>query len=476
VKRSSVGRVALASVALALEYLLISLRFDAETLLQLTGRWGVLGRVGALATLGLVVATSAFVLREAPAFSRRAEAPLAPVRFDMLALHALLYGAFFALTHHLFGGVLAGGQIGYWFLAWSTLGVASALSLLFGLVGLPALRAFLAPGVVIAGLAVGSGAWFAGSLTAELWRPLSAATLALVALLMRPFFEDFAASPEELTVRLNAFAIDIAPECSGFEGIGLIFVLISCYLIAFRNELRFPAALALLPIAIGAVWVGNALRIALLMLLGAYVDETLALGGFHSKAGWAFFCAIGLGLAVWGRRSSLFARQLDEPGVTTDNPTAAYLMPELGIIAGGLVTGMFARTVDLAYGVGGYRNRLPISLRLPRPLPRPRTQDHCSGRRSWYRRRSLVGAQRRTGPRPSGGRGPSVRGPPRLVSLALDLGTLLRFSARGSALRGARVPRVPVAMVHEPGLHVGVLRTLEADAGARFVLGVRPAP
>ena len=145
--------------------------------------------------------------------------------------------------------------------------------------------------------------------------------------------------------------MSIAPECSGLEGMGLIGALFVGYLFAFRSSLECsPNALALLPLGLALVWFGNALRIAALMLIGAYADAELAYGAFHSKAGWVFFCAVALGLGTAGRRLSFFSLDAD-PSERVDNPTAAYLVPLLALIGAALVTGSFARTVDQYYAV-----------------------------------------------------------------------------------------------------------------------------
>jgi exosortase E/protease (VPEID-CTERM system) len=342
-------RLVLASAVLVLEYLIISVAFDAETLRTLSG-WEAIGRIGALAPLGLAVVTAMFLLRGAPELSLPAEVPAPTIRHGLIALHGLSYLAFFFLTQRIFGGGAASIRHPVlWFALWTAVGGTSALLLLVGLLGVRVLRTGMASGTVLAGAGVGVAAWLAGGFTTTFWRPLSLATLSVVSALLRPFFPDVEANPEDVSLRLRDFEITIAPECSGLEGVGLIAVMIVGYLIAFRKTLRFPAAFALLPLAIATVWIGNALRMSGLMLLGAFGDPELALGGFHSKAGWAFFCVIALGFAVLGRRARLFAREPEVPGTITDNPTAGYLMPVLGLIAGALVTGMFTRAVDTWY-------------------------------------------------------------------------------------------------------------------------------
>jgi exosortase/archaeosortase family protein len=72
----------------------------------------------------------------------------------------------------------------------------------------------------------------------------------------------------DATVGTDEFWVRVLPVCSGYEGIGLIVVFLSAYLVGFRERFRFPQALLLLPIAIVAVWGLNVVRIVVLILVG----------------------------------------------------------------------------------------------------------------------------------------------------------------------------------------------------------------
>src|SRR5207344_659433 len=101
-------------------------------------------------------------------------------------------------------------------------------------------------------------------------------------------------------------------------------------------RLWFPRALLLLPIATALVFVGNALRIALLIAVGIYLSPEVALSGFHSKAGWLFFCAIALSLIAFVQHTRWFARAAATPASADDaptwNPALTYLAPLLALI------------------------------------------------------------------------------------------------------------------------------------------------
>ena len=64
------------------------------------------------------------------------------------------------------------------------------------------------------------------------------------------------------------FSVEIAPWCSGIEGVGLILAFGVLWLVAFRRECRFPQSLVLLPLGAALIFVLNAVRIAALILIG----------------------------------------------------------------------------------------------------------------------------------------------------------------------------------------------------------------
>jgi exosortase/archaeosortase family protein len=115
-------------------------------------------------------------------------------------------------------------------------------------------------------------------------------------------------------VSTPSFAVHIAPACSGIEGIGLVSVFLAVYLWVYRRDLRFPQAYVLLPIGMLTIWLLNAVRIALLVLIGGWAPEA-AVKGFHSVAGWLFFNAAVCGLAAASWRFKFFR----------PSPSAEYL-------------------------------------------------------------------------------------------------------------------------------------------------------
>jgi hypothetical protein len=97
------------------------------------------------------------------------------------------------------------------------------------------------------------------------------------------------------------------------------------------------------------LWLLNVVRIVALILIGhsGYID--VALGGFHSKAGWLLFCAVAL-CAVWaGQHIPWFARDPSSLRGKQVNPSAPFLLPVLAVMATALITGLFTEDIDYFY-------------------------------------------------------------------------------------------------------------------------------
>jgi exosortase E/protease (VPEID-CTERM system) len=206
---------------------------------------------------------------------------------------------------------------------------------------------------LLLGSLVGMAAWIAGRAAEDLWEPLGRLTLSAVAQSLRWLFSDSFSVPSRMLVGTSTFRVIVAPVCSGFEGIGLMIVLLGCWLIACRRQLRFPNALLLVPLGIVMAWVGNVIRIVALIAIGSRWSPAVALGGFHSKAGWVLFCGAALGLMLVSRRAAFFAREAPPAETAGDswNPTAAYLVPFLSGVGVQLVAGLFSIPADFAYSI-----------------------------------------------------------------------------------------------------------------------------
>jgi exosortase E/protease (VPEID-CTERM system) len=345
---------------LLLEYLWVSVHFDARPLLEGAGLSASFGYLGIIAPLFVVVATLTYVVGGRALRGNFLDA-IGDVRFGVrqalgVSINLASYVALLFATGQLLARTQRGEQIAWPLLAaWLCLAALSALALLFTLFPLAGLRRLgrQSAGVLALGCAAGALAWSAGLASGTLWNSMRALTLYTVHALMLPFCERIVFSPGTSEIGTPNFVVNVAPECSGIEGVGLIAVVIGIYLLRARAQLRFPRALWLLPFAMLAVWLGNAVRIALLIGVGSRISPEIALSGFHSKAGWLFFCGIALGLIAFCQRTRYFMREdnataTDEP---TWSPTATHLAPLLALIATSLATALFSTGFDNWYGL-----------------------------------------------------------------------------------------------------------------------------
>jgi exosortase E/protease (VPEID-CTERM system) len=349
----------LAVALLIVEFLGISLWIDGRRVAY----WFGLGEVSRLApragARGLLLALAGMLLfggrdliaaiREADSWNsrRRAILGLVVVHLGCLALFLACTAGFRDDDHSPLGPPSTLQVVAAIFSGCVVL--ATAIAMIFpprqwlGLVGRFA-------GSIAAGAALGVGSVVVSSLTIELWRPMAGATLRVVQAVLSLIHSDVVANPAELIVGTSRFPVGISPECSGFEGIGMVLAFLSVYLWYDRLDLRFPRAFWLPVLGVAAIWVCNALRIAALVTIGAWVSPTIAIEGFHAQAGSIGVVVVALGLVGLGR-TRLFRRSEASPGDSVEveqviNPATAYLWPLLAIVATTMLVGACTTTRD----------------------------------------------------------------------------------------------------------------------------------
>jgi exosortase E/protease (VPEID-CTERM system) len=303
------------------------------------GAWAVRCAVGFAA----IFATFAY-LRYLPELRKIfAEAETVPVNWTAAALHLLSMAGVGVLSFPLYRSHIAGPMGDAALLAWLGAGLA-AIATAGCAIAPPAswLRLLRDTRLLWLYSAIAVvAACVAGSASRSVWRPAAQLTYAMVQILLKPFVSGVVSDSVKLTIGTGRFEVAIAPECSGFEGAGLILAFGAAWLLFFRKECRFPQAFLLVPIGVAALFVLNAGRIATLILIGNAGAERVALGGFHSQAGWIAFNAVALGFSLAARRMPWFVRNVaDRSAIVaqTENPTAAYLLPFVMILVAGMMS------------------------------------------------------------------------------------------------------------------------------------------
>jgi len=205
------------------------------------------------------------------------------------------------------------------------------------------------PAAFAGGLGFGAGSWFIGINPWGPWSFLRASTFWTVQKLLQLAGQPTVMNLDKVTIGTNRFSVQIMPACMGLEGVGLVAAFLALYVFIYRRTLRFPQVFVLFPIAMVLMWFLNAVRIAALILLGGW-NPQLAVGGFHSVAGWLLFNATALGLVFWNQHSGFVVRDREEPrAVGVTNPAAMYLVPLLVIIATAMVSTAFSAGFNYLY-------------------------------------------------------------------------------------------------------------------------------
>jgi exosortase E/protease (VPEID-CTERM system) len=185
----------------------------------------------------------------------------------------------------------------------------------------------------------------------EFWNSLAIPTLQLVHSLLVWFYTDLVYRPDAFLLGTASFQVEITYACSGIEGISLITIFLAIYFWLFRNELRFPQAFWLFPLGIIVIWLANAVRIAMLIAIGASFSPEVALRGFHAQAGWIAFTLIAIGAIALSNRLRFFT--VIEPefsAVGTYKPlAAALLVPLLVLMAASMLTSASSGGFDVLY-------------------------------------------------------------------------------------------------------------------------------
>jgi exosortase E/protease (VPEID-CTERM system) len=308
----------------------------AGSYLRILQHWGL----RFLVTLAAAIAVFGYVQGNERLRILNAQVRGGRLRFGWLIVHLALFVPLALLALSLYGNHGVHLALPVLALLGAVVGMASLLALLAALAPLGAWRAAcVAIGrwwLYAAAIAV--AALLAVQWSQSLWGPTARITFELVAWVLRPVIPGLHAEPSTQVLDTGRFAIQVNSLCSGLEGAGLLLAFCCAWLFFFRREYRFPRALMVIPVGLFLMFLLNVLRISVLVLIGHLGYPAIALNGFHSQAGWIAFNATAGGIAYTSRRTNWLSRAAEpETAVQADNPTAAYLLPMLTILAAGML-------------------------------------------------------------------------------------------------------------------------------------------
>jgi exosortase E/protease (VPEID-CTERM system) len=180
---------------------------------------------------------------------------------------------------------------------------------------------------------------------------------AVVALLEVAGYE-VTADPGPKMIGSGDFTVMVSSACSGIEGFALITTFLVIYMALFRRDIAFPAAFLLFPIGIALSWMLNVIRIAVLLAIGIEGAPDLAVGGFHSRAGWLAFTILAFALIFAARQIPAFRREVRARPATASvpapppffrDPVAAAILPFAAFMLSAHVAATVSETPDLLY-------------------------------------------------------------------------------------------------------------------------------
>jgi exosortase E/protease (VPEID-CTERM system) len=206
-------------------------------------------------------------------------------------------------------------------------------------------------------------AWDAPS--SPLGQAMQGATFRGVRGLLSLFYPNLISDSATAVLGTERFMVHIAGVCSGIEGFALMLGLTVGWLIYTRKELRLERSVLLVPISLLLILLLNVVRIAALVAIGSAGYEAIAVGGFHSEAGWILFSGVALGFLMlvnhvaWFRRAGsgvAVAGQAAGLSAASDigretNQAAVYLLPFMAILAASLLSQAISAGFEWFYGL-----------------------------------------------------------------------------------------------------------------------------
>ncbi len=347
---------------LLIEALFLSQTFDAYVLVQAGGNnwWQTLfGHLGKVSRWGLTFSALLMVIlypRLAEYWQKLMSAFRPKRALALGAAQLVCFTILLLLTNAIFRSDNVHSTPPSWYGAWVLMALASGLLWLLMLVPMAnALRVAKREkwGIVIAGVTA-TVVTLIAFWSNTLWGPLAEATFYISAFVLAILGTgEVSISPEERIIGLNDFWINIAPVCSGYEGMGLVCAFIAVYMLLYRRTTRFPQAFLLFPLGIFAIWVLNIFRIVTLVIIGAHWSADIAIGGFHSFGGWIAFLLVSLLILKIASSSRWFATPLKELSASNRsmNTETAVLVPFVVLMATTIGTAALSAGFDWLYPI-----------------------------------------------------------------------------------------------------------------------------
>lgn len=308
-----------------------------------------------LVALAAAIALFAYVRKGKQLIAAKAAIRATSFRIGWVLLHFLLIGCLVPLTSQLFPDGFAAAPFAVVVALWIVLALGAAVC---AFLAMAPRRLWIEAGrslgiIWLYATALALLGASAMQLSQRLWVPTTAITFDLVRLVLSRVIPTLQADTATRVLSTDHFAVEVSEICSGLEGMGLILAFTTAWLLYFRREYIFPRSLLLIPVGLLMIFSLNILRIAALMVIGDAGFPDVAQYGFHSQAGWIAFNAVACALVYFSRRSRWLNRATANSAASeaTENPTAAYLLPLLAILAAGVLSRAMSGGFEIFYAL-----------------------------------------------------------------------------------------------------------------------------
>lgn len=353
-------RLIFAICLLTLEAILLSLMVDASTIPENGYLSNILSEAGNFLRWSIVSA-GLLALFLANNFKHRLKTLFnhysAFKAFVAFIIHLGLFVLLVIATYKVFHAPPS-GTVNYYSYIWIIVSGLTAISWCFILAGygnwikfLSSEKTSIASAAIGGLLVVALGFYFQ-----RFWGSMTEFTLSSTKTLLELFYNDIIFDASQNILGIDAFWVYIAPVCSGIEGVVLAVSIAAIYLYLSRKYFRFPQALILLPLA-GIISIAlNIVRITALIILGAEISPALAVGGFHSVAGWITAVLVALLIVfVFSSWQWILKKPKSEHSALAPPPDSslahAILVPFVIYSTMTLIGGIFTNNIDYFYPI-----------------------------------------------------------------------------------------------------------------------------
>ena len=362
-RNSGVIRSLFFILLLVLEICILTIHFDTQEfkkidlpLLNLLGFSGEFLRF-AIATMGaLVIFLSTRLKIISPFFNQNS----VNLNWKLwLSVHFFLILGLYGLSDLIFKGIPENvinntTIINIVIVSWLLVGVFSLLFWLLAITSYSCWIRFISQERRILYLSIVTGflVWGISQLSQMAWRSLADLTFWFANYILQIAYSDVVFDLSRMMLGTSNFKVIISSQCSGYEGISLVTVFLCVYLWVDKDRLRFPHAFFLFPIGVTAIFLLNSLRIAILIAIGSSWSPEIAVGGFHSNAGWIAFVFISVGLVLICQHLAFFKKEFTDnikPTLVNNTGATFLLLPFIVLLAFLLFSSLFIIKFDWLY-------------------------------------------------------------------------------------------------------------------------------